>query len=171
MIESYDLYGGKPPYQSQSDTSEAAAEAMLGNIETLRFKVFDFIKSQEKIGATDQEIQEALNLEMSTEIPRRRELVLKGFVLDSGYRRRTKSNRFATVWIASGSMDASELGPHRSTKIILQEAQAEIERLKKELKDEISASKKAVRFYKNENKKLCEQVAQLQLRLRNGQAS
>ena len=52
-------------------------------------------------GATDQEIQDALQLPSNTEIPRRWELVNAGAVVASGRKRKTRSNRPATVWVLS----------------------------------------------------------------------
>ncbi len=49
---------------------------------------------------TDQEIQEVLELDPSTERPRRVELVRMFLVRDSGLRRLTRSGRHATVWEA-----------------------------------------------------------------------
>src|SRR5262245_31844963 len=49
-------------------------------------------------GATDEEIQHHLRLNPSTERPRRVELVERGWIEDSGIRRRTSSGRSAVVW-------------------------------------------------------------------------
>jgi len=52
-------------------------------------------------GATDQEIQDALQLPSNTQIPRRWELVKAATVVASGRKRKTRSNCPATVWVAS----------------------------------------------------------------------
>ena len=49
-------------------------------------------------GMTDEEIQADLGLRIPTQVARRRELVLLGFVQDSGRRRDNDSGRKAIVW-------------------------------------------------------------------------
>lgn len=86
------------PAQSHSPTSLEAAQAILPKAGTLRRKVLDYIAAQAD-GATDQEIQQALGMDPSTERPRRVELQRAGLVCDSGKTRRTASGRNAVVWI------------------------------------------------------------------------
>jgi hypothetical protein len=57
-----------------------------------------FISGQGARGATDREVQAALRIRVSTEVPRRRELVLEGKVEDSG-RRRSCQGVKSTVWV------------------------------------------------------------------------
>ncbi len=66
----------------------------------LRRLVYDFILEHGEHGATDQEVQRALELPSQTECPRRWELVKGGLVENSGKRRRTLSKRSAVVWTA-----------------------------------------------------------------------
>lgn len=49
-------------------------------------------------GLTDQELQDALGLDGSTERPRRQELERSGAIVDSGTTRRTRSGAMAIVW-------------------------------------------------------------------------
>ena len=51
-------------------------------------------------GLTDEEVQIILDLDPSSERPRRVELVRDGLVVDSGRTRLTVSGRKATVWVA-----------------------------------------------------------------------
>jgi len=95
---SNDLYGGRPPYVRGSDTSEAAADSIETSSSTLRFKVLAFIKEAGTRGATDDEVEAALDMRHQTASARRRELVLSGHIRDSGNRRPTRSGRGATVW-------------------------------------------------------------------------
>jgi hypothetical protein len=95
---SHESYGGNPPFVSGSDTSEAAAESIKPSSSTLRFKVLTFIKEAGLQGATDDEVEVALDLRHQTASARRRELVLSGHIRDSGSRRPTRSGRGATVW-------------------------------------------------------------------------
>lgn len=89
-----------PPYQKHSDTSKAAAVAMLADATTLRAQVLQLLTRADAGGATDEEIQTALKMNPSTQRPRRIELVGMGLVRDSGNRRKTRSGRYAVVWIA-----------------------------------------------------------------------
>lgn len=88
------------PYQRHSDTSMAAAVGIEPNAMTLLRDVLLALRSWRQEGATDQEIQDALSMDPSTERPRRVELVKRGLVKDSGRTRLTRSGRKATVWVA-----------------------------------------------------------------------
>lgn len=95
--QQYDLYDGLPPHQKHSVTSREAAELIEPSTGTKRAQVLRYI--HESGGATDQEIQDALRMDPSTQRPRRRELELQGSVVDSGNKRLTRSKRRAVVWI------------------------------------------------------------------------
>lgn len=94
----FDLYS--PPAQLHSDTSRAARDAIEPRAATLRRAVLEFIRGRGSDGATDEECQDGLGMNPSTQRPRRVELVMTGLVADSGRTRKTKSNRNATVWVA-----------------------------------------------------------------------
>ncbi len=94
-----EAYPAGPPAVKDSDTSEAAARSVAGVTGRLRSQILDFIRCRGAEGATDDEIEAALGLRHQTASARRRELVLLGWVTDSGTRRRTRSGRTATVWI------------------------------------------------------------------------
>ena len=83
---------------SNSTTSLDAAEKIQPDAATLRAQVLRFIQSQGSHGATDEEIQSALNMQGNTERPRRRELAKAGQIVDSGKTRPTASGRSAIVW-------------------------------------------------------------------------
>lgn len=89
-----------PPAQRHSPTSVLAAEAIEPRVATLRRTVLEYMRGRGEDGATDEEVQDALHMNPSTERPRRVELVMGGFVRDSGRTRKTRSNRSATVWVA-----------------------------------------------------------------------
>jgi len=91
-----------PPYQPHSDTSIASAVALLPNAGTLRRRVYDYLLGCGKYGATDEEMQWNLQMDASTQRPRRIELVARHWVEDSGVRRKTRKGRKATVWVAKG---------------------------------------------------------------------
>lgn len=86
------------PYQRHSTTSAAAAR-QISPAATLRLHVLRYIEQRAALGATDEEIQDALTMNPSTQRPRRIELARLGLVADSGTTRRTKSGRAATVWV------------------------------------------------------------------------
>ena len=88
------------PAQPQ-ETSQSAAESIEGRVSGLELRVYRYLKHQGASGATDQEIQDALDLRAQTEGPRRIGLAKKGLVVDSGKRRLTHSRRKAIVWVTT----------------------------------------------------------------------
>ena len=87
--------------QAHSPTSREAAKRIAPSTATLRDQVLAFLQDRAEEGATDEEIQVGLNLNPSTERPRRIELVEAGFVSDSGTTRPTVAGRKAVVWMVS----------------------------------------------------------------------
>jgi hypothetical protein len=87
-----------PPFVAGSDTSEAAAVSMFGRAPTLREMVLGELRRRAADGATNDELEAFFEWPHQTLSPRVRELVLKGHVVDSGNRRRTRSGRMAIVW-------------------------------------------------------------------------
>ncbi len=92
-------YIDNTPYVSGSRTSAAAAASMTTHVGPLEAKVLRLIKKNGKHGATDSEVETTLGLRHQTASARRRTLVLKGLVKDSGLTRKTQSGRQAVVWI------------------------------------------------------------------------
>ncbi len=91
-----------PPVRNDApQTSRVAAGRIAGHAGTLRAAVLALLRERGEHGATDQEIQDALQLPSNTEIPRRWELVNAGAVVASGRKRKTRSNCPATVWVLS----------------------------------------------------------------------
>jgi len=99
--ENYDLYGGIPPHVKDSDTSRDAALLAIPKAQTQRSRVLQVLKHIWPKGRTDEEIQDLLQMNPSTERPRRIELVQKGLVFDSMVKRKTRSGRLAVVWISN----------------------------------------------------------------------
>lgn len=99
MGDEYPFYGGTPPHVRHSTTSRAAAEKAEPKTKTQRQRVYGFLQSCLSAGATDEQIQDALALNPSTQRPRRVELVQAGKVKDSGRRAKTRSGRAAVLWI------------------------------------------------------------------------
>lgn len=88
------------PYQAHSETSHAAAAAIEPSAATLRQKVLLLLRNTPN-GATDEQIQWTLDMNPSTQRPRRIELVARGLVRDSGRKGKTQSGRSAVIWIAA----------------------------------------------------------------------
>jgi hypothetical protein len=84
------------PYVGQ-DTSLEAAMSMssTGQAKNLERQVFDLLRESPR---TDEEICTQLGIGGNTGRPRRRSLVMRGLVEDSGDRRPTYSGRRAIVW-------------------------------------------------------------------------
>jgi len=93
-----EMAGESYPYVPHSDTSRKAAREMKGKGPVLRVKVYRYLQSRGPAGATDDEIEAALEMRHQTVSARRRELVQRGLAQDSGQRRKTSSGRTATVW-------------------------------------------------------------------------
>lgn len=62
--------------------------------------VLAFIRGRRALGATDWEVERALNLSHQSASARRRELVLRGLVRDSGNTRMGGAGRKISVWVA-----------------------------------------------------------------------
>lgn len=92
----YDL----PPAQPTA-TSLAAAAQIAPSANRLRALVLGYIRECGAAGATDEQVQVALNMPGSTERPRRCELVASGCVVDSGMTRKLASGRSGIVWRAA----------------------------------------------------------------------
>lgn len=99
MLTTPDLFA--PPAQRHSATSRAAAEGIESASGSLRRQVLEFLRHANVVGGTDEEIQDCLEMNPSTQRPRRIELQRAGLVYDSGTTRKTRSGRLATVWRAS----------------------------------------------------------------------
>lgn len=79
-------------------TSKDAAASIDAN--TLRARVLDLLRATPS-GLTDEEMQQRLGMNPSTQRPRRIELVDRDLVCDSGTKRATTSGRQAIVWKAN----------------------------------------------------------------------
>lgn len=97
----YGFYGGTAPHEDPP-TSIEAANRIESSANALRARVLEYLRARGQAGATDCEMQAALQMRHQTQTPRRRELVLAGLVVDSGRKRATDSGRSATVWVARG---------------------------------------------------------------------
>ncbi len=93
-MEQGDLF---PPFVRGSDTSYEAAASMEEASGRYELMVLNLIKIRPR---TCDECETALNAKHQNLSARIRTLVLKGLVIDSGQRRKTRSGRNAIVWSA-----------------------------------------------------------------------
>src|SRR5262245_26859307 len=106
------------PFVATSRTSRLAALYAEPRAGTQRARVLAWIRGkglEKDFGATDDEIEEALGMRHQTASARRNELVKGGFIMDSGFERRTRSRAWATVWVVRRSRPTE--GPGRSRPI------------------------------------------------------
>ena len=81
-------------------TSLAAKRSLKSSVtRNLRGKIFRFLVRRATVGATLNEINEELDIQLQTVCARRNELGKMRLVIDSGTRRPTPSGRSAIVWI------------------------------------------------------------------------
>jgi hypothetical protein len=79
-----------------TETSVKAAKRALPRSGSKRAQVFNYLATVP--GATDEEIEQALNMAGNTVRPRRISLVHDQLVFDSGVRRKTRCGNDAIVW-------------------------------------------------------------------------
>lgn len=95
---------GQPPFNpphNHTETSAAAARQVReSEAEKTRRRIYEVIRNG--FGATDAEIQEALDLPGDRERPRRAELVKAGLVQATELTRPTPAGRDAIVWMITG---------------------------------------------------------------------
>ena len=95
------VYGtGHLPHNGTA-TSIAAAESMEQDAPTMRRKVLAYIVESGMHGATDDDIQRALQMSGDCERPRRGELLTALLIEQTGEIRRTSKGREAKVWHAT----------------------------------------------------------------------
>jgi hypothetical protein len=88
-------------FASGSDTSQQAADSIAPSASALRQIVLEAIRSRRRDGATCDEIEASLAMKHQTASARITELKADQSVVDSGARRRTRSNRNAAVLVAA----------------------------------------------------------------------
>jgi len=82
-------------------TSLAAQEKARPKFGSNRAKVFQYIFDQQERGATDQEIQTALNMPGDTLRPARLSLLKDDLIYDSGKTRQNQNGNDCIVWVVS----------------------------------------------------------------------
>lgn len=116
------------PYVVGSPTSKAAALAALPDLGRLEGLVLACIVNASD-GMTDDEIEVALGRSHQSASARRRGLVQKKLVADSGRTRPTRSGRHAVVWVRAAIAPAPPPVPLRPTEKQASIAVGEIRRL------------------------------------------
>jgi len=93
----HNRYPDTPGYNFR-DTSQQAAKQIKPA--ALRLRLLAEMRLRGSMGATCDELEQAMGLSHQTASARLREMNLKGQVVDSGERRPTRSGRAAIVWCA-----------------------------------------------------------------------
>ena len=97
------------PYQTHSETSRAAAEAIAPSLNELQAVVYEAIKAAGLEGRTDDEMQVQLGMNPSTQRPRRIELRDDfGLIVASGTKRPTRSGQLSNVWVVAQAKKARQ---------------------------------------------------------------
>jgi hypothetical protein len=81
-------------------TSVAAALSALPRSGTIRRKVYDYFVDRGLRGATDQEVEIALQISGNTLRPTRGSLVKDGYLIDTGTTRKNYNQQDCIVWRA-----------------------------------------------------------------------
>jgi transcription initiation factor IIE alpha subunit len=89
-----------PPFQAHSTTSREAAHSISGVSRRDRQRVLAYL-TEHTVGATDEQLSEALSMAGNTLRPRRRELQKRELIKDSGRTAPTRSGRSAVIWIVN----------------------------------------------------------------------
>jgi hypothetical protein len=102
------------PYVKGSDTSKEAADSMtdeeLGRLERLVYATIEKAGEQGRIDDEVTVLTEPVHhwTGPSSAAARRVALVKRGLVVDSGKRRKTRSNKNATVWVTKEHQDGTQ---------------------------------------------------------------
>lgn len=91
----------RAPHSNETTSKQAAESLKVDQLSKLEFRVWYFVSTQGEYGATDQEIERGTGLGGNTVRPRRRTLIMRRMLKDSGKTRKTHSGRSAIVWTTS----------------------------------------------------------------------
>ena len=93
--------------RNDPQTSRDAAKSVVPVVSDIQARVLRALQAAGHNGLTDEELSNKLGCKGSTARTRRSELVEKGFVLDSGYKRPLESRKLGAVWIAIDTKEAA----------------------------------------------------------------
>lgn len=97
-------YNGNPPFVTSSATSQAASQSIHPFVNQMQWDVIGALDAAYPNGVTCDEVEIALHMKHQTASARIRELVLKGFVEDSGKERPTRSGCAAVVYVRTSRL-------------------------------------------------------------------
>ena len=108
MTAQPNLFDSPLPPAQRAETSRLAAVSVASATGVMRLRVLTFLRDRGALGATDEEIADALQMAPNTARPRRCELAdparygLTGapLIVAAPVRRQTRSGRTAIVWRA-----------------------------------------------------------------------
>lgn len=95
------------PYHNGTLASRAAAEFIRPSVNSQTSRVLDFLKSQGDHGASDKELQAALNMPGDSQRPRRVWLRDHGFIVAKGEPEEIVLRDGSTVWVVAPSKNES----------------------------------------------------------------
>jgi hypothetical protein len=93
------LVSYQAPYAATSETSRDAARSIEPSAPSLCGRIYATLKGPCVAGLTCAEVERLFDLRHQTASARIWDLRTRGFIRDSGLRRRTLSGRWAVVWI------------------------------------------------------------------------
>ncbi len=91
----------RPIPNAAHGTSRSTSSRAKADPHSLSDRLLRFIQERGTRGATDAEIQDALELDGNSEQPCRVDLEKRGYIFDSGRTRKTQSGRSATIWVTA----------------------------------------------------------------------
>lgn len=95
------------PHNGTTTSIEAARSISRASVEHDKARILAFIKWKGEDGATDEEGQFALGIAGDTYRPRRGELAREGRIQQALFKRKTASDRRASVWLFSVVQEAA----------------------------------------------------------------
>jgi predicted transcriptional regulator len=96
------------PFVKGSVTSRDAAVSVVDLTPSLRDRVYQHVLSKGNAGATCDEVEAELKLRHQTASARVRELAQLGRIVDSTGRRKTRSGRYAVIWVRGDNIPLPE---------------------------------------------------------------
>jgi parvulin-like peptidyl-prolyl isomerase len=140
------------PFERQRETSRKAAQAARRRSTTDRARVLGYLGGRGAGGATDDEIEQALDLAHTTASARRRGLYLEGLVVWCGSTRPTRSGRPANVWLAG-----TEARHHHLLPVALAQTREQLVEIALEIAHDVIAARRSPSLVQDEIDRL-EQV-------------
>ena len=110
MLQMTDLFDNvSVPHQRHSDTSKASAEKQAANFKGNAIKLLNAFARVDSLGLTDEQGCDLTGLDGNTYRPRRVTLEKLGMIVKLSACRKTRSNRFAHIYIITmdGKLEAS----------------------------------------------------------------